>query len=527
MRLTRLSILLFVAYISLVGCGGGGSGDDGTISGETVNISGKITYDLVPSNNNYIGLDYNNITQEPVKGVTVDAIDSSNQSIASTTTDELGNYSFGLPANRQIKIRVYAKLLKVGTPSWDVKVVDNTNSNALYVMEGALVSTGESDSTRNLNASSGWSGSSYTSTRTAAPFAIADSIYSAMKRVLSADVNTIFSPLVVNWSINNVATSGDPSLGQITTSYYSDSNLFILGDEDSDTDEYDDHVVAHEWGHYYEDKFSRSDNIGGQHSGDDILDIRVAFGEGWGNAFSAMALDNPIYFDTLGVAQASGFYFDVESGTSTSNGWYSESSIERILYDIYDATDDGSDRLSLGFGPIHQVFTGAEKTTPAFTSIFTFITAFKDENSANIGEIESIVASENIAVITDIYGTGRMNFPSDPTDYPYHELTIGTPVSIEISNTYGSYNKLSNRKYVKFKIDSAGIYTIKVQQTNGTNADPDFYLFDTSPFSMIDSSAGTGDGVEQKSVSLGAGDYLLDISDYKNIADAQLTVTIN
>jgi hypothetical protein len=524
MGLTRLSILLFIGALTLVGCGGGGSEDDGSTSVGTVKISGKVTYDLVPSNSDHIGLDYLNITQEAVKGVQVDAIDSSNQSIASTTTDELGNYSFDLPVNSQVKIRVYAKLLKDGAPSWDVKVVDNTNSNALYVMEGALVSTGVSDSTRNLNASSGWGGISYTSERTAAPFAIVDSVYSAMKRVLSADANTIFPPLVVNWSINNVATSGNPSLGQITTSFYSDSNLYILGDEDSDTDEYDDHVVTHEWGHYYEDKFSRSDNIGGQHSGDDILDIRVAFGEGWGNAFSGMALDDPIYFDTLGVSQASGFYFDVESGTSTSNGWYSEGSIERILYDIYDQTDDGSDTLSYGFGPIHQVFTGAEKITPAFTSIFTFITALKNENTADEGIIDAIVSSESIATITNIYGTDRINLLSD---YPYHDLSVGTPVSIEISNIYGSYNKLSNRKYVKFTIDSAGTYIIRVQQTNGTSSDPDFYLFDTSPWSRIAVSEGTAAGIEEKSLSLAAGEYLLDISDYKNIADAQLTVTVN
>jgi hypothetical protein len=48
--------------------------------------------------------------------------------------------------------------------------------------------------------------------------------------------------------------------------YYTDGGLFIYGDEDLDTDEYDDHVL-HEWGHHYEDKFSRSDSIGGEHGG--------------------------------------------------------------------------------------------------------------------------------------------------------------------------------------------------------------------------------------------------------------------
>ena len=55
------------------------------------------------------------------------------------------------------------------------------------------------------------------------------------------------------------------------------------------TDEYDDHVVVHEWAHYFEANFSRSDSIGGDHASDNVLDIRLAFGEGFGNAYSAMA----------------------------------------------------------------------------------------------------------------------------------------------------------------------------------------------------------------------------------------------
>lgn len=515
--------LMFV----LVGCGGGGGGGSLPVdapSTGSVMISGTVTYDLVPANADYIGLDYDATRKEAVKGVRVDAIGISNQGLASTSTDSSGHYTFSVPNNTIMKIRVSAKMLRTGTPGWDVKVIDNTDNNALYVMEGALSSSGISNTQRHLNASSGWEGTAYTSTRTAAPFAVLDNVYRSMQIVLSANANTIFSPLRMNWSINNVPVSGDISQGQIMTSHYSNGDLFILGDANTDTDEYDDHVIAHEWGHYYEDTFSRSDSIGGPHGQNDTLDIRVALGEGWGNAFSAMALNEPVYFDTLGLSQASGFNFNVESGTSANKGWYNESSVQRILYDLYDSNDDGNDTLSLGFAPIHQVFTGAEKMTPAFTSIFTFISALKDENAGDAVEIDAIVSGENITTITDIYGRGRINKESA---YPYHNLIPGTPLAIKINNTYGTYNKLSNRQYVKFTIDTSGTYTIKVKQSNGTNADPDFYVFDTSPFSMVNYSDGTDPGLEEKSIALSAGDYLLDVSDYNNIVDVQLTVTIN
>ncbi|HIE44744.1 MAG TPA: hypothetical protein EYP87_00890, partial [Flavobacteriaceae bacterium] len=77
--------------------------------------------------------------------------------------------------------------------------------------------------------------------------------------------------------------------------------------------------------------------------------IVVAFGEGWGNALSAIATDDPIYFDTAGHNQSSGWFMDIENASHSNPGWFSEASIQRILYDLYDANDDGSDNLSLGF----------------------------------------------------------------------------------------------------------------------------------------------------------------------------------
>jgi hypothetical protein len=40
--------------------------------------------------------------------------------------------------------------------------------------------------------------------------------------------------------------------GHIGTSHWNGSALYILGKADVDTDEFDDHVIVHEWGHYFE-----------------------------------------------------------------------------------------------------------------------------------------------------------------------------------------------------------------------------------------------------------------------------------
>ncbi len=531
MRLLYIQFSMIVTSIILIGCGGGGTaGSTGGTSTSKVTISGTITYDLVPAySNNHIGLDYNTTTQEKAKWVEVQAIGSNGVVLKSVATDENGTYILSdLPASTNVKIRVLAQMKKTGTPSWDVKVVDNTNNDALYVMEGALASTGTTDSTRDLNAPSGWTGNAYTTSRTAAPFAILDSIESAMKKVMSVDANVSFPPLQVNWSVNNVPTGNNLAKGEIGTSYYSDGNLSILGDADTDTDEYDNHVIAHEWGHYYEDKFSRSDSVGGFHGTGYILDIRVAFSEGWGNAFSAIALEDPIYFDTFGSQQSNGFSMDMEATSTTNPGWYSEESIQHIIYDLYDSHDDENDALSLGFSPIHNLLTGAEKNTPAFTSIFTFIKGLKDENPTATNAINAIVSSENIAEITDIWGSGRTN---KAAEIPYKSLTIGTTITaVQFNYSYGNDNKLGNHVYYKFNVATAGDYTIQVQQTNGTDSDPDFYLYSTPPSNSALPAKGKSSiaGDETKSnVHLDAGDYLLDISDYKNKSTALFNISVN
>jgi len=472
---------------------------------KAVTISGKVTYDLVPVNSNHNGLDYNNIRHESAKNIKVEIVDGSDNVLKTTTTDETGDYTVSLFSNKNVKVRVYAKMIKTGIPSWDVEVVDNTNGDAVYVMEGTLTTSGIHDSVRNLHASA--------STKTSPPFAILNSVYQAMEKVLSVDDNVIFPTLKINWSVNNVESG---------TYYDGRETIMLQGDQYGDSDEYDDHIIVHEWGHYFEAKFSRADSIGGQHGKGEALDIRLAFGEGWGNALSGIVTDDPIYFDTY---QNDGWSMNVESAPHNNPGWFSEASIQRILYDLYDSNDDGSDVLSLGFKPLYDVLIGAQKVTPAFTSIFSFIKALKDENIDEQGDIDNIVANENIATITDIWGRGRTNRASD---YPYYDLTVGSSVRVKTSFDGATNNKLSNHQYVKFTIATAREYTIKVIQKNGTNGDPDFTLYQSTPFKSIGISEGPPNrGVEEKAIFLEEGNYLLDIVDASNFSNVTFKVTIS
>ncbi len=93
-------------------------------------------------------------------------------------------------SNKGYKVRVHAEMFKDGY--WDVKVVDNTNGGAIYVMDGGYHNSHRGVSVRNLHAKSGWTGYGYGKPRVSAPFAILDSIYQAMERVREADSSVSF-----------------------------------------------------------------------------------------------------------------------------------------------------------------------------------------------------------------------------------------------------------------------------------------------------------------------------------------------
>jgi len=481
----------------------------------SVTLSGKITYDHVP-HTVANALDYNNIFQSGVRGATVELLNSNGSSILETiSSDSNGDYSFEVSINTSYIVRVKAELIKDNVaPTWNFTVVDNTNSEALYAMDSPPQAITTSSVVLNINAPSGWTGSSYTQPRVAASFAILDSVYEAKEKVVNADTSIQMTPLKLNWSVSNVAVDGNKNLGQISTSHFDGTEIFVLGDENGDTDEYDGHVIVHEWGHYFERQLSRSDSIGGPHGSGDKLDIRVALGEGFGNALSGMVTNDPFYRDSFGSGQGSGFDINVESNPSGANrGWFSESSIQSLIYDFYDSNNDGSDNLSLGFEPIYNVLVGEEKTTPAFTSIFSFANQLKIESPADASTINALLTSQNITV-TDDFGSNETNNGGDARNLPiYKPLSVGGSAEIcSFGTSNAFYNKLGNRQYLIFEIINDGSYTFTATGQSAGD-DPDFYVYEQGEINFFSDDNGN----ESISRDLVAGTYVMDAYEFSNV----------
>jgi hypothetical protein len=507
--------------LALLGACGGGGGGGPAVS--TVTLNGTATFDSVP---NLTGaLNYSAITAKPVRGAVVEIINEASAVLASTTTDGNGMYSVSVPANTMIQVRVKAQMLQGGAgPGWDVSVRDNTATdppnpppNPVYAMVSPTFSSGAvASATRDLNAPSGWGGAGYTSPRTAGSFAVLDTIYQAQAKVLSVAPATVFPPLRVFWSVNNTPSNGDPTIGQIGTTFFTNTRpgraIYVLGKENVDTDEYDTSVVAHEWGHYYQSSFSRDDSPGGSHSLGDLVDRRLAFSEGWGNAWSGIALARSNYTDSVDQSQAQGSNIDLSAGVSSNPGWYREGSIQSILWNL---------NRQVGFKPIHDTLTGPFRSGLAVTSIHPFAAAFGVAAPSSASVLASLLVGQSIsAAANDPFGSLEMNNGTVPRALPmYQTATVGGAINQAcVTNQAGPGNKLGNFVYLRFTVPTAKSYTITV--TGPAGSDPDFSLY--SGGQQVAQAEGFGIS-ETDSGDLPVGESLLVINDFNNTLGALST----
>ncbi|AEK62530.1 hypothetical protein [Collimonas fungivorans] len=468
-------------------------------SATTAAVSGKITYDFVPAvaSKDQQGrwqakLDYAKTVQKPARNVVVELIDDkTGKVLLSAETDAQGGYAFQAPLNTAVRVRAKAQMLRTGSagPSWNFAVRDHssagygvsTNGAALFAMESASFNSGKQASIHDLNAASGWDAtkSTYATSRSAGPFAILDTVYNASHKVLEADKNLAFPPLNVFWS------PGDTD-GTYFGSESGKSNsrgLHILGQADVDTDEYDAGVIAHEWGHYFQASFSRDDSTGGSHGQGDLLDMRLAFSEGWGNSFSSMARNDPMYVDTNGKSQGKrAVVFKVDDiPADDPKAWFSETAVQSVLYRLHQSPD-------IGFGPIYQAMA-AQKTSPAFTSLFSFAAALRGKiNAAGQATLDSLLTEVNTINKDnlDMFGSKQASLPASiiaaNKDFVlpvYTLLDVGLQTTAQTAgkestacNTTAydagnNYNKLGVYRYLRFGIAEKGKYRLRIVPDQG------------------------------------------------------------
>ena len=240
-------------------------------------ISGQVRYEDW-------GYDKNGLTTlsyKPVRYALVNLLDLDGGIIESSETTEAGTFNFGnvIFSGYQIEVQTWVKNEVASN-----FVVKDMNE-AIY----SVVKSANSDSENNnldISYESGAGGA----------FNILD-VMTTSAQFSSEELGVQVQDLNIFWESNNY-------LGTYFCSGYDQfdcingSGIYVLnvgpypGYTALDTDEYDDDVLMHEYGHYLVETFAKDDSPGGCHNlTDNNLDLRLAWSEGLGTFFPVAIKD--------------------------------------------------------------------------------------------------------------------------------------------------------------------------------------------------------------------------------------------
>jgi len=209
---------------------------------------------------------------KPVRFAKVEYIGEDGSTLQSTFTDNEGKFSVtGILSSKQ-SILVHAQT----DESQGLKLRVQDRSNAIYAVSKGVSKTDADSFSMDISSDIAAAGA----------FNILDVFINSAQFTLE-NSNASLVSLSAFWQRNNNA--GTYYCTGYDASYCDQGEgVYVYSSVGSDTDEFDDDVLYHEFGHYFAHALSRDDSYGGCHllSSKD-LDLRLAWSEGWGDFFPA------------------------------------------------------------------------------------------------------------------------------------------------------------------------------------------------------------------------------------------------
>ncbi len=190
--------------------------------------------------------------------------------------------------------------------------------------------------------------------------------------------------------------------GTVGTSYYDTgaNAITILGGaagnlDGSDTDYFDDGVLAHEYHHFVEFTLSHSLNRGGAH-GEENLEPPFAWSEGACTGFGCVARGTSLYTDSHSTDGGVLINADIENTAQTVWGTGSEQTVEEIVWDLGDSVEGRVDADGDGVAITKAGLYGALLSfNPNVDAPFLglFLDRLKDAGQVTSGALATLAAS--------------------------------------------------------------------------------------------------------------------------------------
>jgi len=456
------------------------------------------------------GLDLSRPTMVPVRNARVEVFSRSSQSIVAVSdTDSRGQFAVPVPLDPNLTVRVVSRLR-----AYDLRVADNTNQNQLYVIARDV--DGRAARADVLLADT---------SRISGAFNILEVIQRGNDLMKLADPNLLPPPVSIFWSTRNWKGDGIINIGQgmIGTTYFNvtSSTAYVVGDRndhgtESDSDEFDDSVIAHEYAHLLAARFSRDDSPGGKHVMGDMLDPRVAWSEGWANFFAAAVRNDAIWRDSRGANGNSILRFDREENIPGANpGYWSEASVDSILWDLFDDHADAADDVQYSFAQIWAAFT--DLRNDRFVYLPYFLERFLNRNPGAADIVRNIVQSRSIEFQPNVRPSVAYPFPMP--------MNVGTTVAGSVDSLTTKRNNLVTSSHFYSFTTTGGAASIRLDITglgpgDSPNAnDLDIFLMDVNGRVIDRSDSGLNGQSERIALRLTAGTYVVEIRSFYTRAE--------
>ena len=278
---------------------------------------------------------------KPVRFVKVEFYNEDTHFIADGLTDSTGKVTVSLPSRGDILVRVISELKQEKV---SLSVMDMAANH--YSVYGRIeISAADDLISLDISLNTGAAGA----------FNILD-IYSVASEFTHTFNASVDITLTTYWE-EGFDTGSFFCVNGDDPACENGKGIYVLSIPGDDTDEFDDDVLWHEFGHFIANEVSRDDSPGGCHYFDmNDLDLRLAWSEGWGDFFP-MAVKNWAAKDvaradyvSMDASVAQSFYVDTVAG------------LTQLSFDVARLEDNGVvaiDNVNIPFEEYH-VYASSE-----------------------------------------------------------------------------------------------------------------------------------------------------------------------
>lgn len=466
-----------------------------------IGVQGVVEFEKVPVTSR--GLRLAEKRRAPAVGVTVDAVRDADPSeiVGSAVTDYQGHFEIGLATEESLRLRVRSVMGNVK--------VEHPFTGDVYVVDSAAFTPDPAGSvTRNVLAAD--------ATRASGPFNLLDVARRCVAYARRYEPGLDPPPLAFRWSDD-----------EIDGTFYVDNPdgqtdvIHVNGERAVNSDEFDDTVVAHEFGHFLARAFSRDDTFGGYHVIGQRLDPRVAWSEGWATFFGCAAMGTGDKIDSYGTNGRRAKVRKLEKNKLPGDkpGVTSEHTVSSVLWDLFDPAADAGDSVSLGFGPVWTAFRGGMRDE-RFTYLLDFCDVLVRDDPARGGAVAAVLAARKIK-----YTPGQT--PVSPDAFPAPIASGAQVRGVADSASAQQANLDASSRLFEFTLSAPGAVSLVLewQSVGGAPSDLDLYLLGREGNVIQQSAAGPGTLTETIDLpSLDAGTYVVEVRSW---GDAGAGVVFN